>query len=209
MISRRMAGVLVGAAMVLATGASLALASSGIIQVTVSRPSPETSQAAVFGSVRAATPDPNLPDVVATVNGQDITRLELAQAEEILNNGDVTDPYSRSTEEAALKVLVETTVADQAAQAQGLDPSLAQAKAELEQQIAIGSPLRRVLVQAGVDPNDYVTAKTVKLYQLAAGRAALEEKVTAGVPISERSSVWSAYVNQLVNSASIVRFGGL
>jgi len=113
------------------------------------------------------------------------------------------------SEDAALTVLIDTVVADQAAKGEGLDPTASEATAYLQSMLSSSGSLSGVLSGAGINPNSYVTPETVSLYRLAAGRAALEGEVTSGLPASERAAAWSNYVTGLVNSATIVKYGGL
>ncbi|MHB1505294.1 MAG: SurA N-terminal domain-containing protein [Sulfobacillus sp.] len=195
-----------------AMGLTGALAFAGSASPTRILPVAQTgtpSQSAIIAAVQNAKPDMSLPAIVATVNGQPIGRKELAAAEEVLGNGTVTNPDGRSIEEAALNMLIDTTVADQAARAQGLDPTESEAKAQLQVLLTGGSPLANALSGSGIDPSGYANPKMVGLYQLAAGRAALERKVTSKLPQSQWATAWANYVTGLVSHATIVKYGGL
>lgn len=194
--------------------ALFALALGAVVILPSASASPPVASAPEVGvanlaEVRGAAQDPSLPDVVATVNGQAITKIELAQAEEILGNGHVPNLRDRTTEEAALNVLIDTTVADQSAANQGLDPSASEARSALADLLAAGHPLYNLLRSGGIDPATYVNALTVHLYQLAAGRNALFAKVTSGVEGAQKGAVWASYVNSLVDNATITKYGGL
>lgn len=191
-------------AIALVIGATLmSTASSTTAQVTVGR----HPEAVSLQKVRSAVPDPSLPAGVAKVNGQPITKIELAQVEEIIGNGHVTNPYSKTTEEAALNALIDTTVADQVAEAQGLDPRASEAQAALKDLLRSGKPLSTAIAGAGLDANTYQV--TIRLYQLAAGRHALMIRVTSRVPEAQKGAAWASYVNSLVQQASVIKYGGL